>query len=217
MDARSQETASPAEQRNLDQADFDESEFERPGFDRADLELSDWDALSTTSPNLAHLGTAIQGHERSAMTKALGWSRQWFWLLMDRARQMRERRNLTPEAALGRRGEDLAHRYLRARGLTIITRNFTLPNRSGEIDIVARDGPVTVFVEVKSRVTDQFGAPDRAVGPDKQERITRAADYYCYRSGVEWDQVRFDVVSIVFGDKPKVSHTVDAFFLRRTR
>jgi putative endonuclease len=78
----------------------------------------------------------------------LGWSRQWFWLLIDRARQWRQHRYLTPDAALGRRGEDLAHRFLRAHGLTVVARNFTLPNCSGEIDIVARDGDVTVFVEV---------------------------------------------------------------------
>jgi Holliday junction resolvase-like predicted endonuclease len=66
-------------------------------------------------------------------------------------------------------------------------------------------------------MTDQYGAPERAIGPDKQERITRAAEYYCYRANVQWDRVRFDVVSIVFGATPKVTHTVDAFFLRRAR
>jgi putative endonuclease len=188
----------------------------------------DWDRLATTKPDLLTLPQATEGasvreaaraplpsHAAKALT--LGWSRQWFWLLIDRARQVRQRRNLTADAALGRRGEDLAHRYLRARGFTIVARNFTLPDRSGEIDIVARDGDITVFVEVKSRVTDQYGAPDRAIGPDKQERITRAAEYYCYRASVEWDHVRFDVVSIVFGNTPKIAHAMDAFFLGRTR
>ncbi len=161
--------------------------------------------------------TAAPVELSNAKARTWGWPRQWFWLLIDQARQVRQRRYLTPDAALGRRGEDLAHRYLRARGLTIIGRNFTLPNRSGEIDIVARDGDITVFVEVKSRVTDRYGAPDRAIGFDKQERITRAAEYYCYRAGIEWDRVRFDVVGIVFGETPKVAHTVDAFFLGRTR
>lgn len=187
-----------------------------------EIEDPGWDELSTTKPGFAHLtdGTPAPGAEEPRETAAqrLRYSRQWFWLLMDRARQLRQRQYLTADAALGRRGEDLAHRYLRARGMTIVARNYTLPNQSGEIDIVARDGDVTVFVEVKSRVSDQYGAPERAVGLDKQERITRAAEYYCYRAGIDWDRVRFDLVSIVFEEKkPKIVHTVDAFFLRRTR
>jgi putative endonuclease len=119
------------------------------------------------------------------------------------------------DAALGRRGENLAHRYLRACGMTVIARNVRLPDGSGEIDIVARDGAITVFVEVKARMTDAFGAPERAINKAKQERITRAARFYASRSGVTWDRVRFDVVSIVFTKPPSVSHYVDAFFLGR--
>jgi putative endonuclease len=122
---------------------------------------------------------------------------------------------MDPDAALGHRGENLAHRYLRACGMLVIARNVRMPDGSGEIDIVARDGHITVFVEVKARSTDAFGAPDRAIGREKQERITRAARYYASRSGITWDRVRFDVVAIVFTNPPSVSHYVDAFFLGR--
>lgn len=144
-----------------------------------------------------------------------GLTRQWFWRFLDSAREYRERRTLDPDAALGRRGENLAHRYLRASGITVIGRNFRLPDGSGEIDIIARDGPTTVFVEVKARSTDAFGAPDRAISKEKQERITKAARYFASRSGITWDKVRFDVVAIVFTQPPSISHYVDAFFLGR--
>lgn len=144
---------------------------------------------------------------------ALTW--QWFWRLMDSAREYKQRQTMGADAALGRRGENLAHRYLRARGMMVVARNVRMPDGSGEIDIVARDGAITVFVEVKARMTDAFGAPERAIGKEKQERITRAARFYATRSGITWDHVRFDVVSIVFTEPPSISHNVDAFFLGR--
>jgi len=159
------------------------------------------------------------GRETAApgsLTRPLGGlTRQWFWRLVDVAREYKQRQTMDAGAALGRRGENLAHRYLRARGMTVVARNVRLPDGSGEIDIVARDGAITVFVEVKARMTDAFGAPDRAISKEKQENITRAARYYAVRSGVTWDRVRFDVVSIVFTKPPSVSHNVDAFFLGR--
>src|SRR5579875_39169 len=104
------------------------------------------------------------------------WSvqpRQLLWKLSDGVRQWRQRQTLTPEAALGRRGEDLAHRYLRSAGLTVIARNYRA-GKDSEIDIVARSGNVTVFVEVKARRSEEFGAPDRAIDQEKQKHIVRA-------------------------------------------
>jgi putative endonuclease len=155
---------------------------------------------------------------RSAQTvPAVGPARQWFWRqcfwhLIDAARQGRQRKFLTPEAALGRRGEDLAHRYLRYAGMTILARNYRTPNLSGEIDIIARQGDTVVFVEVKSRATADYGAPDRAIDTEKQRRVTHAARVYASHTGTPWDHVRFDIVSIVFGNPPALSHYPDAFF-----
>ena len=140
---------------------------------------------------------------------------QLLWKLSDAARQYRERKKLAPDAALGRRGEDLAHRYLRSAGLRIVARNYR-PGGDSEVDIVARDGDTVVFVEVKARVSAEFGSPDRAIDHEKQKHIIRAARSYTTRAGIEWNQVRFDTVSIVFTDPPSIIHQQDAFFEGRT-
>jgi len=119
---------------------------------------------------------------------------------------------LNGDAALGRRGEDLAHRYLRSKGLTILSRNYRPGGGDSEIDIVARDGETVVFVEVKSRSSAEHGSPDRAIDTEKQKHIVRAARAFATRAGVEWNQVRFDTVSIVFSKPPSIVHQEDAFF-----
>jgi putative endonuclease len=106
----------------------------------------------------------------------------------------------------------MAHRYLRHSGMTILARNFRTPNLSGEIDIIAKEGDIVVFVEVKSRSSADYGAPDRAIDPEKQHRIMLAARHYASRTDTAWDHVRFDIVSIVFGKPPTLSHYPDAFF-----
>jgi putative endonuclease len=134
------------------------------------------------------------------------------WKLSDTARQFRQRQTLSPTAALGRRGEDLAHRYLKSAGFTILARNYRPGGGDSEVDIVARDRDIVVFVEVKSRSSEEFGAPDRAIDAEKQKHIARAARAYATRAGLEWSQVRFDTVSIVFTNPPSIVHLQDAFF-----
>lgn len=143
-----------------------------------------------------------------------GWRlepRQLLWKLSDRARQVRQKHTLTAEAALGRRGEDLAHRYLRSAGYTVVARNYR-PGGDSEIDIVARRGELLIFVEVKARRSAEFGNPERAIGLEKEKHIVRAARSYATRAGIEWNRVRFDTISVVFTDPPSVVHQVDAFF-----
>lgn len=118
---------------------------------------------------------------------------------------------MSAEAALGRRGEDLAHRYLRGAGFLVVARNYR-PGGDAEIDIVARQGDTVVFVEVKSRRSAEFGAPERAVDVKKQQNIERAARSYVTRAGIDWSRVRFDVISVVFSDPPSIVHQEDAFF-----
>jgi putative endonuclease len=136
--------------------------------------------------------------------------------ITDAARQFRQSQTLNATAALGRKGEDLAHRYLQSAGFKIVARNYRPSGGEAEIDIVARDGEITVFVEVKARQTDEFGSPDRAIGLDKQANIVRAARRYASRGGIEWNKVRFDTVSIVFSNPPAIVHEQDAFFKGRT-
>jgi putative endonuclease len=121
---------------------------------------------------------------------------------------------MTETAALGRRGEDLAHRYLQKNGFTVVARNYK-PGADSEIDIVARQGDLVVFVEVKSRSTIEFSSPERAIDQEKQKHIVRAARAYVNRAAIEWNQVRFDTISVIFTDPPSIFHQQDAFFAGR--
>jgi putative endonuclease len=134
----------------------------------------------------------------------------------DAARHRRRLRLSTREQANGRRGEDLAHRYLRRHGLTIVARNYRPLSGSGELDIVGWHGSTLVFVEVKTRTGTEFGEPERAIGPDKENDLRRAAGDYLRRAGLAWKQARFDVVSIVLSDLPTIDWVRDAFPVART-
>jgi len=96
--------------------------------------------------------------------------------------------------------------------LTVLARNYRPGGGEAEVDIVARDGDIIVFVEVKSRRSTEFGAPDRAIDTTKQRNITRAARAYATKAGIPWNQVRFDTISVVFTEPPSIIHHEDAFF-----
>jgi putative endonuclease len=129
--------------------------------------------------------------------------------LIYRAADALRRRSLADDH--GRMGEDLAHRHLRRRGCTIVARNYRPRSGSGEIDLVAWHGETLVFVEVKTRISAEFGAPDRAVDADKRAHLRRAARDYARRAGVEWEKTRFDIVSIVLAKPPRIDWLRDAF------
>ena len=111
----------------------------------------------------------------------------------------------------GRTGEDLAHRYLRSRGCTIVARGYRPTGGGGEIDLIAWHREALVFVEVKTRSTAEFGAPERAVGSDKESHLRYAARDYARRAGVDWTSVRFDIISVVLGKPPQIDWIQDAF------
>jgi len=104
----------------------------------------------------------------------------------------------------GRVGEDLAHRYLRGHGCTVVARNYRPPSGGVEIDLVAWHAETLVFVEVKTRAADDFGSPDRAVDREKREHVQRAARDYARRAGVDWEKTRFDIVSVVLKKPPRI-------------
>jgi len=135
--------------------------------------------------------------------------------LADRLRHRARTRRAHPDFAAGRRGEDLAHRFLRRQGYTIVARNFRPRNRAGEIDLIAWERDYLVFVEVKSRASEEFGTPDRAVDPEKQDHLVRAAGEYAHRAGVAWERVRFDIVGILLTQPPQIDLVRDAFGPRR--
>lgn len=120
------------------------------------------------------------------------------------------RRRLRP-ADHGRLGEDLAHRYLQRQGYTIAARNYRPRSGGGEIDLVAWHGETLVFVEVKTRATAEFGTPDRAVDSEKEQYLRHAGRDYARRAAVDWNRVRFDIVSIVLTEPPLIEWYPDAF------
>ncbi|HVW85415.1 MAG TPA: YraN family protein [Bryobacteraceae bacterium] len=114
-------------------------------------------------------------------------------------------------ADVGRRGEDIAHRYLRRSGYIVVARNWRPPQGGGELDLVAWQRETLVFVEVKSRVSGEWNAPERDVDEEKIRTLRRAARDYMRRAGVDPDKARFDVLAIT-GDR--VRHLTDAFPLK---
>jgi putative endonuclease len=99
--------------------------------------------------------------------------------------------------SLGKTGEDLAASELERRGYVILARRER--SRGGELDIVARDGPTLVFVEVKTRTGAAFGGPAEAVTAHKRQRIGRLAREWVLRRGLTNQPCRFDVVSVRVG------------------
>jgi len=112
----------------------------------------------------------------------------------------------------GKLGEDIAADHLSGVGYKILERNFRCP--LGEIDIVARDHDTLVFVEVRSRRTDNYGSPLESVGLAKQKKISTVAAYYLNRHGSQQIKARFDVVAVKLPpSRPEVEHIRDAFDL----
>jgi len=95
---------------------------------------------------------------------------------------------------VGEAGEQAAAAFLTSLGYRIVARNVRF--RSGEIDLIARDGSVLVFVEVKTRRGRRFGTPGEAVTPQKQRKLIRLASLYLARLGGEPPPCRFDVVEV---------------------
>lgn len=129
----------------------------------------------------------------------------------DVLRQHGRKRHLSADLATGRRGEDIAHRYLQRVGIIIVARNYRMASGAGEVDLIGWENGTLVFVEVKSRKTDEYGAPDRAIGHHKQSSLLRTAREYARHAEVAWENVRFDVVNVVFTTPPSVTHFRDVF------
>jgi putative endonuclease len=114
----------------------------------------------------------------------------------------------------GRKAEALAADLLERKGLRIIARNWRRPE--GELDLVADDRGVCVFVEVRSRTGVQQGDPLESVTPRKRARVIRAARLYLDSEAVNATGYRFDVIGVTFpvdGGPPALTHIADAFDL----
>jgi putative endonuclease len=111
---------------------------------------------------------------------------------------------------LGEQGEKLARAFLAGQGYRIVESNYRSPR--GEIDIVCRLGRTVIFVEVKARTSTRFGCPAAAVNARKQFRLRRLAQEYLMARGLEPDEVRFDVLSVMMDAKPAaIEHLKGAF------
>jgi putative endonuclease len=112
---------------------------------------------------------------------------------------------------LGLVGEDLAVRELAARGYAILERRYR--TRYGEIDIVAQDGEVVVFVEVRARATEEFGRAAESVTDRKKRKVTAMAVDYLARHHLTDRPCRFDVVTVdaALSAKPEISVYPSAF------
>lgn len=119
--------------------------------------------------------------------------------LLDSLRHARRQKLWSASLATGRRGEDLAYRYLRRLGFIVVARNYRLASGDGEADLIAWEKETLVIVEVKSRESAAYGPPDRAIGEEKFRHMQRVAREYTSKSDTPWGRVRFDVVTVVLG------------------
>ena len=120
-----------------------------------------------------------------------------------------------PHFRLGRRGEALAIEHLERAGYRIVAANFSVPigrDRrdvlvNAEIDVVAYDGPALCFIEVKTRASDEFAAPQANVDLRKRRQIARAARGYRRMLGLMSAPYRYDVVAVLLpADNDDGSH-----------
>lgn len=122
----------------------------------------------------------------------------------------------------GQDGEDLAARHVEALGYRLVARNWrpSLKNGSGgmrgEVDIIAWQGKILCFIEVKARSSDQFGAPQEAVTAAKQRQISRLANAYISMHRLDDVPCRFDVVEVWLppGAAPRMKLHQNAFDYR---
>ncbi len=112
---------------------------------------------------------------------------------------------------LGKSGEQAALNFFIKRGYTLLERNYRVP--CGEIDLILEKRQVLVFVEVKARRSSRYGLPQEAVGQTKQQRILKAAMWYCRERGLQGRELRFDVIALMFHPDGScdVDHIPNAF------
>lgn len=120
--------------------------------------------------------------------------------LSDGLRQRKQKQSLAPHISLARLGEDIAHRYLQRIGYTVVARNFRTRTGLAELDLVAWDQGQLVFVEVKTRHSNDPVRPEERIDDDKVRNLMRGGLEYCRRSQNDFRETRVDVVSVVIRD-----------------
>jgi putative endonuclease len=113
---------------------------------------------------------------------------------------------------LGRQGEDAAAHYLETSNYQVLCRNYSC--RLGEIDIIASERDVIVFVEVRSRSSADYGLPQESVNSRKKIKLRQLAWHYLKTVGRINVSCRFDVIAVLFdgnGRVKKLEHIENAF------
>jgi putative endonuclease len=112
---------------------------------------------------------------------------------------------------IGNNGEDLACAFLESKGWTILDRNFFFDR--AEVDVIAQDGPVIVFLEVKLRSTTKFGQPFEHVTKGKVKNVFKAAEAWIRENDLHDSPLRFDIIGIVKkkNQAPEFNHIEDAY------
>ena len=107
---------------------------------------------------------------------------------------------------LGRAGETRATKFLKKKGFKILNTNYETP--FGEIDVIALDKEYIVFIEVKTRTSEVYGAPCEAVDKKKQEKYYKSATYYLQKEKKTDSSCRFDIIEI---KNEQINHIFNAF------
>lgn len=109
----------------------------------------------------------------------------------------------------GKEGECIAKKHLTSKGYVILETNYR--NRIGEIDLIALDEDILVFIEVKTRTSTKYGYAFEAVDYKKQKKILNTSLVYVkYKNYID-TQIRYDIIEIYLTENPKINHLENAF------
>ncbi|HSA05806.1 MAG TPA: YraN family protein [Candidatus Gastranaerophilales bacterium] len=112
----------------------------------------------------------------------------------------------------GKMGEKLAAEFLEKQGMKIIEKNWRF-SRIGEVDIIAQDKDILIFVEVKTRTSIAFGHPLEAIRPNKVNTMYKLAEIYINQKQLNaYKGFRVDVIGILTGNMPEITHIKDVSY-----
>lgn len=119
--------------------------------------------------------------------------------------------NTSDRRLLAKEGEQAAVAFLKSKQFVIRETNFRCAG--GEIDIIAEDKEILVFIEVKTRSNEKFGLPEEAVDSHKQKKLIYLASYYLQKEHLHQKYCRFDVIAIIIKNHiiERIEHLIDAF------
>lgn len=121
----------------------------------------------------------------------------------------KEEEEMTNNIEKGKRGELIAKNYLLAKGYRILETNYR--NKIGEIDIIAQDKDVLVFIEVKTRSNTNFGYPYEAVDIKKQRKIINCSYVYVKQFNLNNVQLRYDIIEVFLSPNIQTNHIINSF------